>query len=146
LAFGPSFVVYTTGPHKQQPHATATEFPLPWIVLAALTALLSWLSLTPAPPKIDHGLLGWDKFQHALAYAFLTLVAGRAFRRLTISPGRAWLAAATYAALVGGGLEVLQGLSRTGRFADWSDLLADLLGILTVLILVSFGRLWSSRP
>ena len=116
-----------------------------WIVLALLTALLSWLSLTPAPPKIDHGLLGWDKFQHALAYAVLTIAAGRAFRRLSIPSGMAWLAAATYAALVGGGLEVLQGLSRTGRFADWADLAADLLGILAVLILVGLGRLRSKR-
>lgn len=119
---------------------------MPWIVLAALTALLSWLSLTPAPPIIDHELLGWDKFQHALAYALLTLVAGRAFRRLPIHSGTAWLAAAGYAALVGGGLEVLQGLSRSGRFADWADLVADLLGILAVLILVGFGRLCSNRP
>ena len=145
MAFRPSFVVYTTGPHKQQPRVTATEFPLPWIVLALLTALLSWLSLTPAPPKIDHELLGWDKFQHALAYAFLTLAAGRAFRRLPIPSGMAWLAAATYAALVGGGLEVLQGISRTGRFADWADLVADLLGILAVLILVGLGRFRASR-
>lgn len=119
---------------------------MPWIVLAALTTLLSWLSLTPAPPKIDHELLGWDKFQHALAYAFLTLAAGRAFRRLPIQSNTAWMTAAVYAALVGGGLEVLQGLSRTGRFADWADLVADLLGILAVLILVSFSRFRSSRP
>jgi len=119
---------------------------LPWIGLAALTALLSWLSLTPAPPKIDHGILGWDKFQHALAYALLTLAAGRAFRRLSFPFRATWLSAAVYAALVGGGLEVLQGLSRTGRFADWADLLADLLGILAVLILVGFGRFRASRP
>jgi len=119
---------------------------LPWIVLAVLTALLSWLSLTPAPPKIDHELLGWDKFQHALAYAFLTIAAGRAFHRLPVHSTTTWLSAAVYAALVGGGLEVLQGLSRTGRFADWADLVADLLGILAVLILVSFGRFRASRP
>ncbi|MDX9708608.1 MAG: hypothetical protein RBT64_03550 [Trichloromonas sp.] len=118
---------------------------MPWIVLALLTALLSWLSLTPAPPKIGHELLGWDKFQHALAYALLTLAAGRAFRRLAIPSGMAWLAAATYAALAGGGLEVLQGVSRTGRFADWADLAADLLGILAVLILVGLGRFRASR-
>jgi VanZ family protein len=119
---------------------------LSWIVLAALTALLSWLSLTPAPPKIDHEFLGWDKLQHALAYALLTLTAGWAFRRLPFSFLAAWLSAAGYAALVGGGLEVLQGLSRTGRFADWADLVADLLGILAVLILVGLGRFWARRP
>ena len=119
---------------------------MPWIVLAALTALLSWLSLTPAPPKIDHELLGWDKFQHALAYALLTLAAGRAFRRLPVHSTTAWLSAAAYAALVGGGLEVLQGLFRTGRFADWADLVADLFGILAVLILVGLGRFWARRP
>ena len=118
---------------------------MPWIVLALLTALLSWLSLTPAPPKIDHELFGWDKFQHALAYAFLTLAAGRAFRRLPIRSNTAWMTAAVYATLVGGGLEVLQGLSRTGRFAEWADLVADLLGILAVLILVGFGRIRTNR-
>jgi len=118
---------------------------LPWIVLAVFTALLSWLSLTPAPPKIDHALFGWDKFQHALAYAFLPLAAGRAFHRLPFSIYAAWLAAAVYAMLVGGGLEVLQGLSRTGRFADWADLAADLLGILLVLIPLGFWHMRTKR-
>jgi VanZ family protein len=86
------------------------------------------LSLVPHPPVPHDGLLGWDKFQHAGAYALLTFLGGMAFtfRRSTV--GGRFLTAACLAVLVGGLMEVAQGVLTVSRSADSADLLADGVG------------------
>jgi VanZ family protein len=89
-----------------------------------------WLSLTPQPPQIHHGLFGWDKLQHATAYGLLTLLAGRAFR---FAPGQIlrrqpWNCAFLVAICFGALLEILQGLMGLGRTAEFGDFLANSCG------------------
>jgi VanZ family protein len=110
---------------------------LRWLILILLTGGIAWLSLTSAPPTIDHPLLGWDKLQHTGAYGVLTLAAGRRFRSWPIPVGYAWGLAVGYAIGVGGLIEVLQGCANTGRASEWLDLLADACGALAV-----YGLAW----
>jgi VanZ family protein len=88
----------------------------------ALAAVIVWLSLTPAPPKID--LEQGDKLGHFLAYGslmfwFCLLYAGR---RARIGYGALWIA-------MGIGLEFIQG--QLGyRTYEVFDMYANTLGVL----------------
>lgn len=90
--------------------------------LALLMLAVAWLAFSPAPPP--QADTGWDKANHALAFAVLALVAEPA---LWPHPQRRWLGAAgllAYGALI----EVVQ--SRLpARSGEWADLLADAAGI-----------------
>ena len=115
-----------------------------WLSFLAWLLAVLWLSLTPKPPQIENGLLGWDKFQHAAAYALLTLLAGRVFSLL---PARSrkynpWRLALLAAALFGISMELLQGAMGLGRTPDVMDFVADCVGACTVL---AVARLWLSR-
>lgn len=98
-------------------------------LLTALTIML--LSLMDRPPVPQSGLLGWDKLQHALAYAFLTLLGGWAF-----TPGlgarRAWRRALLLAVTYGGLMEVAQFLLSGRRGGHPADALANALGAAAV--------------
>jgi VanZ family protein len=81
--------------------------------------VISYLALSPAPP--DGISTGWDKANHALAFAAL------AFSSRFAGARRAWLvfiALLTY----GGAIELLQ-MQIPNRDGDWHDLLADGVGI-----------------
>lgn len=92
-----------------------------WL-LAGLVMVVSWLALSPAPPD---GLdTGWDKLNHAGAFAVLTLVASFAFPR---SRHSLWLVLAGLLCY-GAAIEVAQSFTPT-RSAEWGDLLADLIGM-----------------
>ena len=92
-----------------------------WL-LAGLALVVSWLALSPAPPD---GLdTGWDKLNHASAFAALTVVAVFAFPR---SPRSLWLLLAGLLCF-GGAIEIAQSFTPT-RNAEWGDLLADAVGI-----------------
>ena len=99
-----------------------------WFPFLAWGMLIVWLSLIPAPPSIDNPFFGWDKFQHAVAYSIFTLLAFRAFGLFAAAARRRWLKAAAVTLMLGGSLEVAQGLFTQTRTAEWSDLLADLAG------------------
>lgn len=81
-----------------------------------------WLAFDPHPPPgMD---TGWDKANHALAFASLMLVGGRAFvraRRRDLALGLALLA-------FGIVIELVQS-QIPGRDADWHDVVADTVGI-----------------
>lgn len=96
-----------------------------------LTAIL-WLSLTPNPPQLSGDVLGWDKAQHAAAYAMLTFLAGRAFELYVSAPPRAWLLATGFSLVVGSLMEVAQGMMTRVRVADPQDMLANAIGALAV--------------
>lgn len=116
-------------------------------LLPALTwgLIILVLSLAPAPPTFDLMVFSWDKFQHASAYALLTLLAGFAsqphFRRLV-----AWLLAFTTAVIYGGLMEIVQGTLSTVRTPEWGDLAADAVGAAVALFLVWVTTLVIARP
>lgn len=90
-----------------------------------MVAIVCWLSLTPHPPEPPK-LLGWDKAQHALAYAGLMFWFRQVFYRNWRWP--AFLIA------LGITLEFLQGFTG-GRTPDIFDAIANAAGILIGLVL-----------
>ncbi|MFT7723483.1 MAG: VanZ family protein [Roseateles sp.] len=96
--------------------------PLWRALLAALVIAITWLALSPAPPKtLD---TGWDKANHTLAFAALAFTAARALWPRPRQWG--WLVLALLA--YGAGIEVAQGFLPP-REASMLDLLADASGI-----------------
>lgn len=92
------------------------------LLCVGLTALILWLALMPG--EATPAGLGWDKLNHAVAIAAVTVVAF-----LALYPRRrAALEAFLYGALLGALIEILQGTLTTTRSAEWGDLLADLAG------------------
>lgn len=93
----------------------------PWpLLFTATLAVVTTLSLMPQPPQsID---LGWDKLNHALAFAVLTVLARRAAPRTPLWGVGAWLLA------WGVWIEGAQALGST-RHAEVLDVLADGIGI-----------------
>nr|WP_316644107.1 VanZ family protein [uncultured Roseateles sp.] len=88
-----------------------------------LTLVVLYLALSPSPPRqID---TGWDKSNHALAFASL-MVSG--FFGYASSRARLlglWLALLA----LGAGIEIVQ-LYVPNRSGEWLDLLADTVGLL----------------
>lgn len=108
---------------------------LPKIRLAlfafAVLAIL-WLSLDPDPYLPKEGPLSWDKAQHALAYAVLTLLGGWALLPMVKGALRAWRWAMFFAVTYGVLLEMAQAVFTRCRRAQMGDALADALGALAV--------------
>ena len=72
---------------------------------------------------------GWDKINHVLAFSVLTILGCRAY------PNR--IAAVLLGAILYGGLiEVLQSFTPY-RSAEWSDLVADAVGVLVGRVLLA---------
>lgn len=91
-----------------------------WLVAPAL-AIVVWGELTPQPPELFNV---WDKLLHFIAYfglAGISLVA--------LKPGRSAVYAVAALILIGGILEIVQGM--VGRDASWGDELANTLGAVT---------------
>jgi VanZ family protein len=78
------------------------------------------LCLMPQPPRLS---TGWDKSNHALAFAALAFTAVWA-----LWPRRAWWVLAAALLAYGGAIEIAQSLLPP-RTAEWGDLLADGVGI-----------------
>ena len=92
------------------------------VLLLLLLVATSTLAVMPLPPaNID---FGWDKLNHALAFAALGFSAGLGFP----APRASRLAAAIALLAYGGLIELVQ-MSVPQRSAEWADLLADGLGI-----------------
>ncbi len=108
--------------------ATApAQRPLWRVLLAALLVAITWLALVPAPPQVVS--TGWDKSNHALAFASLAFAGVWAWCPRPRQWG--WLAVALLA--YGGAIEIVQSMMppRTG---DALDLLADGCGIVLGLL------------
>jgi VanZ family protein len=89
------------------------------LLFVAMLVLLV-LCLVPIPPQVPS--TGWDKSNHALAFAVLAFLGNRAW------PGR--MVPMLLGLLAYGGLiEVLQSFT-PNRLAEWGDLLADGVGLL----------------
>ena len=114
--------------------ATKYTFLLRFLPLLVWAIIILVLSVTPSPPAIDLGFFAWDKFQHAGAYALLTLFAGHAWRAF-FRPGLAWTMAAVTAVIYGVLMEGAQSFTVV-RVAEWGDVTADAVGALLVLLFV----------
>lgn len=96
--------------------------PVGALVLVVLVALM----LAPGG-TIESGKLIWDKAAHFIAFGLILWSLGVLFRRLP----RTW--AALLAIALGGAVEVVQ--RYVGRDPSWGDLLADVLGVATALLI-----------
>ena len=103
-----------------------------WAFAAGLVLVMA---LSLAPPQLPLPTTGWDKANHALAFAILAVLGLASYpRRMTL----VLLALLAY----GGLIEVLQGLTPY-RTAEWLDLGADSVGLAIGSMLTRFspGRL-----
>ncbi len=108
-----------------------------WLWRAALclvTAAILYLALIPGPPTNG---LGWDKANHTIAMAVVTVISIHATR----SVRWAVVLGGAYALLLGLLIEVAQGLLTVHRRAEWADVAADAVGAVTVMLLITGWRL-----
>lgn len=92
-----------------------------WLLLG-LVVVVGWLALQPRPPASIH--LGWDKLNHAAAFAALAFSAWLGHAASTRHRVMALLALWLY----GGLIEVAQ-TWLPPRQGDWADLLGDTVGL-----------------
>ncbi|MBL0715557.1 MAG: VanZ family protein [Desulfosarcina sp.] len=106
----------------------AREKITPWLLLIGLCLLIFWQSSAPLPVQTPT-FPGLDKLVHAVVYAFVAILAARAFATLPFQPHPHALlgAAVLFASLYGLGDEVHQSFV-PGRTADVWDLAADIVG------------------
>jgi VanZ family protein len=117
---------------------------LPWTwpvrakqaALALASVVLLYLCLAPARDLPGEPL--WDKAEHGLAWTVLASVA------LLMWPARP-LRVGTYAAALGGIVEILQATLPFGRDGDWRDWIADLAGIALALLAWALVRALAPR-
>jgi VanZ family protein len=88
---------------------------------AFAVGLVVVMALALAPPQVPTPTTGWDKANHAMAFAMLALLGFAAY------PQRVWALSAGLLAY-GGMIELLQGLTDY-RTAEWLDWAADSIGI-----------------
>jgi VanZ family protein len=98
------------------------------LVFYAWATTILVLSLVPDPPHLSSEVLGWDKFQHAAAFALFAVFAGGVMLIRCRRAGTAWLLAFAAALLYGAFIEIAQMALTSFRRAEWADLLADALG------------------
>jgi VanZ family protein len=102
-----------------------------WLYLVSLVAA----SLLPTAHLPDAVNTVWDKAQHALGFALLTVLAWRAY------PGVSPAVLAVALTALGGLIEVAQAASGW-RHGEWGDLLADGTGIALGLLLRRLASRW----
>jgi VanZ family protein len=101
------------------------------VILFAAAAGICWLAFTPNPPPIGDGV--WDKFQHLFAFGVLSLLAHRAYPRASVAAHIGGLLA------FGIFIELVQS-QIPQRSAEVADVLADLCGVLLVLIVLRLRK------
>lgn len=108
-------------------------------VLIFYLSVLTWLSLTSSPPSVP-GPLGWDKLLHTAAYTVLAVLT---LFVLVQPKGRrdslwwqAWLFAVAFGIL----MEILQVTMTPNRAAEFTDIIADVIG--ATLACVLFRHRW----
>lgn len=106
--------------------------------LVAVAVLLVSLTLMIGPFGGAEAASGvWDKAAHFVVFGLILWSFGILFRRLPR------LAAAVLAVVLGGAVEVVQGM--VGRDASGGDLLADALGVALALLLWAIWRRFEPR-
>ena len=104
---------------------------------ATLTAIMVLLLGPATPIELDPSYPTGDKIAHFLAFGILLWTFG------ILVPKQTRIALAMSAVLVGGLVEVIQGL--TGRDAEWLDLAADAAGVATALGVWAIWRKFQPR-
>jgi VanZ family protein len=104
--------------------------------LFALCLIVTYLALTPHPPT-EADLFGWDKLNHAAAFAALAWAAVLGFRERRNYGRYVALGLVAY----GAAKEVAQAFV-PGRSSEWADLLADSLGIAVGMLLATALLRW----
>ena len=112
--------------------ATISKLP-GWILTAATTLLILWLTLAPNPLGDDAPTLfpGADKVVHALMFGFLVtmILLDRERKDGWLPVKDAWIVGSVAAsALLGAAIEVAQLLMGVGRGFEWADMGADAIG------------------
>ena len=111
--------------------------PLWRALLAALLVTITWLALVPHPPQAI--TTGWDKSNHALAFASLAFSSVWAL----LPRPRQWPLIVAALLAYGIGIEIAQHFLPP-READWHDVVADSVGIALGLLaawpFARFGR------
>lgn len=119
--------------------------------LVALLILVLCLLPGKSFPKVEQPILGLDKMIHLVMYVPLawTLVFGFKFQhRYPKLQRKALLYAFVIASVYGGAVELLQRFLSPDRFAEWLDLVADMLGVLLGLLSYRWGEkliLWWNK-
>jgi len=91
-----------------------------WRMVFGVSALVI-LALALAPSEAVFSATGWDKTNHLLAFSVLALLGFRAY------PGR-WTRVILGLLAYGGLIEIFQSFT-PDRAAEWSDVLADSVGL-----------------
>jgi VanZ family protein len=102
-----------------------------WVLGYVMVVLTINESLVNNPPGLS--LLPSDKAVHFTGYFLLATWFGGVAR-----PRRYWLVGLALL-ILGGGIEIAQGLMHNGRDAEWLDMLANTLGVTTGLGLAAAG-------
>lgn len=106
-----------------------------WVTLVMVVAL----SLLPTPIEAGY-FVGEDKAEHFLAYLALGALLGTGWR---LSRARPLLRGFLALVLLGGVIELVQGISVIDRTPSWFDWLSDALGAIFALAAVAwFWRRW----
>ena len=117
---------------------TAPERRQLWRYLfTVLLAVISWLALSAAPPKTFS--TGWDKSNHALAFAALAFSAVWGWWQQP----RQWPRLIAVLVAYGIGIEIAQSFLPP-READWHDVVADSIGI-ALGLLAAWPVTWLTR-
>ncbi|HEY0817336.1 MAG TPA: VanZ family protein [Rhizobacter sp.] len=111
------------------------------VLLALLLVAVCLLAFSTRPPEPLS--TGWDKLNHAVAFAVLAMTAMLAFPRAGRAAGAMAMVLVGLMAF-GGLIEVVQALI-PGRSGEWLDLLADALGIVAGVI-VTLPLLGAAYP
>ena len=98
--------------------------------------VVAYLALTPTPPR-EADLFGWDKLNHAAAFAAMAWAAVLGFREQRMARRTIALALVAY----GAGIEIAQ-LWVPGRSCEWGDLLADSVGVAMGMLLATALLQW----
>lgn len=117
-----------------KPGALAPHLEFPqfwWIVGWALVLFILYSTLAPSQYVPD--LHVWDKLEHAGAFFGLTMWFGGLIRP------RRYPLLTVCMLLLGGGIEIAQGIMNWGRDMDIHDFIADAVGIAIALALLGMG-------
>jgi len=119
--------------------------------LLAFIILVLCLLPSSSLPKVEQDSFAFDKLVHFLMYVPLAWTMVFGFKLQTRFPAlkrRALVATIFIASFYGSVVELLQLLLTPDRYADWFDLLADVLGVLGGIASYKFGRrliLWWNK-
>jgi VanZ family protein len=112
--------------------------PVTLLLVVAWAIMLLYLSLTPAPPRVE-GPLGWDKLQHAAALGVMAFLVLRASLSFCATPFSSACTGFVFATLFGGLIEIMQQRFTANRQADPIDFVADAIGALIAVLLTRIG-------